>query len=64
MYDNQREDIDPLPIPSDEAIQGELDRETDAKAKTFKPTDFMDMSLLREIEKSGFLTELYKGSGR
>jgi hypothetical protein len=24
----------------------------------------MDMSLLREIEKSGFLTELYKGSGR
>ena len=62
MYDNQREDIDPLPIPSDEAIQGELDRETDAKAKTFKPADFMDMSLLREIEKSGFLTELYKGS--
>ena len=62
MYDDQREDIDPLPIPSDEAIQGELDRETDPKAKTFKPADFMDMSLLREIEKSGFLTELYKGS--
>ena len=61
VYDDQREVIDPLPIPSDEAIQGELDRETDAKAKTFKPADFMDMSLLREIEKSGFLTELYKG---
>jgi hypothetical protein len=64
MYDDQHEVIDPLPIPSDEAIQGELDRETDPKAKSFKPADFMDMSLLREIEKSGFLKELYKGSGR
>lgn len=63
LYDEQHEEIDPLPIPSDEAIQGELDRETDPKAKTFKPADFMDMSILREIEKSGFLTELYgKGS--
>ncbi|HXV82440.1 MAG TPA: ABC transporter substrate-binding protein [Candidatus Binatia bacterium] len=63
FYDNQREVFDPLPIPSDEAIQGELDRETDPKAKTFKPADFMDLSFLREIEKSGFLAELYgKGS--
>ena len=53
----------PLPLPTDEAIQGELDRETDPKAKSFKPVDFMDLSFLREIEKSGFLTELYgKGS--
>jgi NitT/TauT family transport system substrate-binding protein len=59
LYDDQREVIDPLPIPSDESIQGELDRETDPKAKTFKPSDFMDMSFLREIERSGFLTELY-----
>jgi NitT/TauT family transport system substrate-binding protein len=63
MYDDQHEVLDPLPIPTDEAIQGELDRETDPKAKSFKPADFMDMSLLREIEKSGFLGELYK-SGR
>jgi NitT/TauT family transport system substrate-binding protein len=63
LYDNQREVFDPLPIPSDEAIQGELDRETDPKAKTFKPADFWDLSFLREIEKSGFLAELYgKGS--
>jgi NitT/TauT family transport system substrate-binding protein len=62
LYDDQREVIDPLPIPTDEAIQGELDRETDPKAKSFKPADFMDMSLLHEIEKSGFLTELYKGN--
>lgn len=63
FYDNQREVFDPLPIPTDEAIQGELDRETDPKAKSFKPADFMDLSFLREIERSGFLAELYgKGS--
>jgi NitT/TauT family transport system substrate-binding protein len=59
LYDDQREVFDPLPVPSDEAIQGELDRETDPKAKTMKPADFMDLSFLREIEKSGFLIELY-----
>jgi NitT/TauT family transport system substrate-binding protein len=63
LYDDQRVTTDPLPVPTDEAIQGELDRETDPKAKNFKPADFMDLSFLREIEKSGFLTELYsKGS--
>jgi ABC-type nitrate/sulfonate/bicarbonate transport system substrate-binding protein len=64
IYDDQHEVIDPLPIPSDEALQGELDRETDPKAKTFKPADFVDMSILRDIEKSGFLAQLYKGSHR
>ncbi len=62
VYDDQREVMDPLPIPSDEALQGELDRETDPKTKAFKPADFTDLSFLREIEKSGFLTELYKGN--
>jgi NitT/TauT family transport system substrate-binding protein len=63
LYDYQRDLIDALPAPTDESIQGELDRETDPKAKSFKPADFMDLSFLREIEKSGFLTELYgKGS--
>jgi NitT/TauT family transport system substrate-binding protein len=61
IYDDQREVMDALPIPTDEAIQGELDRETDPKAKSFKPADFMDLSFLREIEKSGFYAELYKG---
>lgn len=63
LYDYQRDITDALPIPTDESIQGELDRETDPKAKTFKPADFMDLSFLREIEKSGSLAELYgKGS--
>lgn len=59
LYDDQREVFDPLPLPSDEAIQGELERETDPKAKSMKPGDFMDLSFLREIERSGFLNELY-----
>ena len=63
LYDYQRDLIDALPVPTDESIQGELDRETDPKAKSFKPADFMDLSFLREIEKSGLLAELYgKGS--
>lgn len=63
LYDDYRVTTDPLPVPSDEAIQGELDRETDPKAKTFKPADFMDLSFLREIEKSAFFAELdSKGS--
>lgn len=63
LYDDQRDVIDPLPVPSDEALQAELDRETDPKAKNLKLTDFVDLTFLREIEKSGFLAELYgKGS--
>jgi ABC-type nitrate/sulfonate/bicarbonate transport system substrate-binding protein len=63
LYDYQRDITDALPVPTDEAIQGELDRETDPKAKTLKAADFMDLSFLSEIEKSGFLAELYgKGS--
>jgi ABC-type nitrate/sulfonate/bicarbonate transport system substrate-binding protein len=59
VYDDQHEVIEPLPIPTDDSIQGELDRESDPKVKSFKPADFMDMSLLREIERGGFVTELY-----
>jgi NitT/TauT family transport system substrate-binding protein len=59
LYEDQRALTDSLPLPADEAIQGELDRETDPNAKSFKPADFMDLSFLREIERSGFVTELY-----
>jgi len=63
LYDDQRDVVDPLPVPSDEALQADLDRETDPKAKSMKISDLVDLSFLREIEKSGFLGELYgKGS--
>jgi hypothetical protein len=46
-------------MPSEEALQADLDRESDPKAKTFKAADFVDFSFVREIEKSGFLAEVY-----
>ena len=62
LYEDQRDVTDSLAIPSEEALQADLDRENDPKAKTFKPADFMDLSFVREIEKSGFLAELYSKS--
>ena len=59
FYDDQRDVVDPLPVPSDEALQADLDRENDPKARSMKLTDLVDLSFLREIEKSGFLAELY-----
>jgi len=59
LYDDHRDVIDPLPVPSDETLQADLDRETDPKAKSMKLADLVDLSFLREIEKSGFLAELY-----
>ena len=59
LYEDQRDVVDPLPVPNDEALQADLDRETDGKARNLKLSDLLDLSFLREIEKSGFLTELY-----
>ncbi len=60
LYDSVRDLYQPLPIPSDEAIQAVLDRETDAQAKSLKPSDFVDVSFLRELEQSGFVDQLYR----
>jgi ABC-type nitrate/sulfonate/bicarbonate transport system substrate-binding protein len=46
------------PVPSDAAIQAMLDREDDAAARTHKPSDFVDLTFLHEIEQSGFLATL------
>ena len=59
LYDDQRDVVDPLPVPSDEALQADLDRENDPQARNMKLTDLVDLSFLREIEKGGFLAELY-----
>ena len=50
----------PLPAPSDEAIQGLIDREFQGQASHLTPSDFTDLSLLRDIEQSGLLTRLYR----
>jgi ABC-type nitrate/sulfonate/bicarbonate transport system substrate-binding protein len=44
--------------PSDASIQFILDRSTDPKAKTAKPGEFMDLTLIDELEKEGFFKAL------
>lgn len=63
LYDEQRDMVERLPLPVEEAIQAVLDRESDPRARSFKPADFIDVSFLREIEKSGFLNDLYGRDG-
>ena len=38
--------------------------ETDPKAKTAKPEDFVDMRFIKELDENGFIDELYKGRKR
>jgi NitT/TauT family transport system substrate-binding protein len=59
VYDAIRDEYQPLPAPSEEAIEAVLERETDPAAKSLAPSDFIDLSILREIEQSGFLKTLY-----
>ncbi|HVO91337.1 MAG TPA: ABC transporter substrate-binding protein [Terriglobales bacterium] len=52
----------PIPYPSPAAIQTQLTwmAEKDARAKAARPEQFIDGSILREIEKSGFVAKLYQ----
>lgn len=60
LYDEQVDLLERLPGPNDKALQAVLDRENDAKLKTMSPTDFVDASFSREIEKSGLIEQLYR----
>jgi hypothetical protein len=64
LYDETRKRLPALPMPMKEAIQSVLDRENDPKARALQPADIADLSFLQEIEKSGFLKELYKSTVR
>lgn len=59
LYDQVR-DLQPVPAPSEEAIQAVLDRETEPQARTMKPADFLELGPLRELEASGFVASLYR----
>jgi ABC-type nitrate/sulfonate/bicarbonate transport system substrate-binding protein len=51
-----------IPYPSPAAIQTQLTwmAERDPRAKAAKPEQFIDPSVLREIEKTGFVRKLYQ----
>jgi ABC-type nitrate/sulfonate/bicarbonate transport system substrate-binding protein len=61
-YRIYRELYQPVPYPSAAAIQTQLTwmAERDSRAKAAKPEQFIDGSILREIEKSGFVAKLYQ----
>jgi ABC-type nitrate/sulfonate/bicarbonate transport system substrate-binding protein len=60
IWETAREEYQPLPVPTEDAIQAVLERETEPAAKSFQPADFIDLSLLREVEQSGLVSTLYR----
>jgi NitT/TauT family transport system substrate-binding protein len=60
VYDEYVELFEDLPVPREKAFQAVLDSETDPKAKNFKPADFVDLSFLNEIDRSGQVEKIYK----
>ena len=67
-YDDLSTDdrLPPKQYPTLEGIKNILEplAETDPKAKTAEPEDFVDMSFIKELDESGFIADLYKGSKR
>jgi ABC-type nitrate/sulfonate/bicarbonate transport system substrate-binding protein len=62
VYRLYREIYPQIPHPSPDAIQTQLTwmTERDPRAKAAKPEQFIDGTILREIEKSGFVAKLYQ----
>ena len=62
VYRLYKEIYPQIPYPSTAAIQTQLTwmAERDPRAKNAKPEQFFDGSILKEIEKSGFVAKLYQ----
>jgi ABC-type nitrate/sulfonate/bicarbonate transport system substrate-binding protein len=60
LYDDYLPLFEELPVPREKGLQAAVDLETDPKAKTFKPADFVDLSFLKEIDRSGQVERIYK----
>jgi len=62
VYRLYREIYPQIPHPSPAAIQTQLTwmAEKDPRAKAAKPEQFFDGTILKEIEKSGFVAKLYR----
>jgi ABC-type nitrate/sulfonate/bicarbonate transport system substrate-binding protein len=67
-YEELRSDekFPPRQFPTLEGIKNILEplAETDPKAKAAGPEDFVDMRFVKELEDSGFITDLYKSGKR
>jgi NitT/TauT family transport system substrate-binding protein len=62
IYELYKNILQPLPLPTPEGMQLLLDwmAQTDARAKGARAEQFIDTTTLKEIEKSGFVTALYR----
>ncbi|MBI2179494.1 MAG: ABC transporter substrate-binding protein [Deltaproteobacteria bacterium] len=60
LYDDYLPLFEELPVPREKGLQAAVDLETDPKAKSFKPADFVDLSFLKEIDRSGQVEKLYR----
>jgi len=65
-YASADDRLPPKQYPTMEGIKNILASlaETDPKAKTAKPEDFVDIRFIKELDESGFVDELYKGKKR
>ena len=50
------------PWPSERALQALLDELPQPEARTARPADMIDLSILRELERSGWLAAHYRPS--
>jgi NitT/TauT family transport system substrate-binding protein len=65
-YASADDRLPPKQYPTMEGIKNILASlaETDPKAKTAKPEDFVDIRFIKELDESGFVDDLYKGRKR
>jgi ABC-type nitrate/sulfonate/bicarbonate transport system substrate-binding protein len=58
--------LPPKQYPTLEGLKNILEplAETEPKAKSAKPEDFVDMRFIKELDESGFIDDLYKGRKR
>ena len=60
LYDEYAELFEELPVPREKGLQAILEQESDPKAKTFRPGDFVDLSFLKQIDQDGVVDKIYR----
>ncbi len=60
LYEEFASLFEEMPVPAEKGIQAVLDRESDGKAKNFKPADFVDLSFLKELDRGGLVEKIYR----
>ena len=63
LYDRVANSLREYPVPEPNGVQSALDSLTHPNARTTKPASLMDISIMEEIKKSGFIDRLYGRAG-